>query len=63
VFWRNVLHAWNTVPELRSTIGAIPFQNLLRGSADAAARSDNRGNGTALTNDVSVLVAAVVMLS
>lgn len=63
VFWRNVLHAWNTVPELRSTIGALPFQDLLRASADAAAKSDDPGDGTALTNDVSVLVAALVMLS
>jgi hypothetical protein len=63
VFWRNVLHAWSTVPELRSTIGALPFQNLLRASADAAAKNGDARDGTALTNDVSVLVAAVVMLS
>jgi hypothetical protein len=64
VFWRNVLHAWMTEPELHADLTAPGFQQVLRASANAAlaAESDDTRNGTELTNDLAVLVAATVIL-
>jgi hypothetical protein len=60
VFWRNALYVWNTNPKAHDFLRRDKFKAMLKASADAAANS-NDTSFDALTNQLSVLVAASKM--
>jgi hypothetical protein len=64
VFWRNVLHVFNTNSELRNFLRQTEYQTMLRNSADAVVNAPT-GNQSieTLTNRTAVLVAATAMLT
>ena len=63
VFWRNVLHVWKNNSDVKAFIYQPEYLKFLQGCADAVATPPS-GNDTfdSLTNDLSVLVAATVIL-
>jgi hypothetical protein len=62
VFWRNALYVWNSNDKAHAFLRGEKFQAMLRKSADAAANSRDT-SFDALTNQLSVLVAATKVLA
>jgi hypothetical protein len=64
VFWRNLLYAWTTNPELRTFIRQPDYLTMVRDSANAVVNAPPAGQSIeTLTNRTAVLVAATAMLT
>jgi hypothetical protein len=61
VFWRNMLHAWNVDPDLKAFLNQPAYTEWLKLNAEFAIKSQ-KSDFDSLTNDLSVVVAAAVML-